>query len=276
MGSVERKTLRRSLKIEGVGLHTGETCEIEIHPDDTSGRAVFIKNREKIPASVFYAFSEGNFTGLKSSNASILTVEHLLSAFFSYGISDCYVELRKGREIPDPDGCSLPFCEFIEESGIYSFHFRERIVTPVHIMFTTENRIYEALPSEELKIECTISFPHKLIGSQKYSFLLRNSLYKKEIAPARTFTTLEEVEKLRREGKGKGGDLKRVLVFSEDNIINPGILKWADEPVRHKILDFLGDAYLFSPFLRGEFILHSPGHRANISFFINLKVEEIK
>lgn len=265
-----RKTIKERLKIEGKGLHSGEDCRIIIHPENTGGRVIFKIGKEKVPCKLSHSFSKGNFTGVRGVSEYVITIEHLLSAFFSYGISDGVVEVVKGKELPDLDGCSRAFSLLIQEAGIVSMSKNADIFELRNEMeFSIGKTSYRASPSQEFEIRCIILFDIPSIGRQEYDFSLSKGNYLEDIAPAKTFASIRDIEKLKEEGKGRGGEISKVLIFSEDKLLNPEYLIFDDEPVRHKILDFMGDVYLLSPVIKARFEINSPGHKGNLLFLKN-------
>jgi UDP-3-O-[3-hydroxymyristoyl] N-acetylglucosamine deacetylase len=217
-------------------------------------------------------------TLLGDQQASVQTVEHLLAALKAYGIDNALIEIS-GPEVPILDGSSLPFVEMVERAGIVelaSTRFIYGIQSPV---FWSQGPIHLiALPASEYRISYTLHYPHcSLIGSQFYSCVVEQELFKKEIAPCRTFSIYEEIAPMIEKGLVKGGSLENAVLIKENTVANPGGLRFSDEMVRHKVLDLIGDLSLVPvPFVAHVIAIRS-GHASNNAFakelFNHIKME---
>jgi UDP-3-O-[3-hydroxymyristoyl] N-acetylglucosamine deacetylase len=197
-------------------------------------------------------------TGLVAGEASVETVEHLLAALRSLGIDNAYVELSH-REVPIMDGSSAPWVYLIQDAGIKELPAVRKtvqILRPIQVQHG-EKRI-ALYPSDCFKISYTISFDHPLLRHQQKTLELNEQLFVDEIAPARTFGFLKEVEMLRQRGLALGGSLENAIVIGETGVLNP--LRFDDEFVRHKILDALGDLALIGYPVQGHLVVHRGGH----------------
>ena len=271
-----RHTLKRTAVIEGRGIHTGTACRVKIIPENTGGRVIFIRGKGKIPASLEFAYSPRRFTGLKKGGAEVLTVEHFLSACFALSVTDaCVVVEGESGELPVLDGSAKEFLvtlravglEPVKETGWLNICVKKE-------KSWDDGSRYRAREHKGLAVRCTVEYPEvPSIGIQ--SFFYEHSLenFEREIAPAKTFATSEEVEHLRKKGLIAGGTLENALVYSKEGLINPQSASFPDEPVRHKLLDFLGDLYLLSPAVRGIFDIKKPGHARTLEFLLLLNRE---
>ncbi len=269
----ERKTLKTSLFLEGPGLHTGEKSRITIHPEDTGGTLVFQYKDVKIPAVLEFAYSEGRSTCLKRDDCKILTIEHFLAACTGVFLTDGVVELTGSGEIPALDGSAVQFLAALLSTGFESIGHASvlKITDKLEVTWSSGNRRYRVREHEGLAIRCVIEFPVASIGRQSFTYSREGTDFLREIAPAKTFVLEKDIAHLRAKGLAKGGSEKNALVYSDSGLLNPRAAAFRDEPVRHKILDFLGDLYLLGAHVKGLFDVMAPGHPYNLSFFKLLK-----
>jgi UDP-3-O-[3-hydroxymyristoyl] N-acetylglucosamine deacetylase len=202
-------------------------------------------------------------TTLGREGVKVSTVEHLMAAFAGLGIDNAEVELD-GPEVPIMDGSSEPFHDLLKKAGIYLQEKAKKFVIikrPVTV--TDEDRQATLLPSNDFKISYTIDFKHPLISNQYYLIQISNGNFEREICRARTFGFLKEYEMLKAKGFARGGSLDNAVVIDETRVINEGGLRFADEFVRHKILDSIGDLWLVGAQVIGHFIGYKSGHTLN-------------
>lgn len=261
--SDKQQTLAGVVKLNGVGLHTGVPVNLFLAPAPANTGIVFrrtdlegfvIKARAANVARVSYA------TSLMNKGVLISTTEHLLSALAALGVDNAYVELDN-LEVPILDGSAAPFVQAIVCAGLRRQRARRhylRVVEPVEIL--DETRRIAVYPSDAFRITCSIDFSHPLIGQQALEWSPGAEDYASEIAPARTFGFLHEVEKLRAAGLVRGGSLQNAVVLSGDAVVNPEGLRFADEFVRHKVLDLIGDLVLLGYPLIGHVVARCAGH----------------
>jgi UDP-3-O-[3-hydroxymyristoyl] N-acetylglucosamine deacetylase len=197
-------------------------------------------------------------TGLVVGEASVETVEHLLAALRSLGVDNAFVELSH-REVPIMDGSSAPWVYLIQDAGIKELPAARKtvqILRPIQVQ-QGDKRI-ALFPADRFKVTYTISFDHPLLRHQQKTLEFSEQLFMDEIAPARTFGFLKEVEMLRQRGLALGGSLENAIVIGETGLLNP--LRFDDEFVRHKILDALGDLALVGHPVQGHLVVHRGGH----------------
>lgn len=249
------KTIKRPFVLSGLGLHSGKAAEASLSPAPTFSGIIFHRLGQAFPAHLDQLTKTERGTTL----GGIGVVEHLLSALYALGISNLEIKV-KGDEIPIIDGSALPFIEALEQAEIIE---QEEPLFPFEIkkplLISAGEAALEALPYHGLKIDFMVEFQG--IGRQELSFDLYNQSYAKEIAPARTFGFLEEYESLKQRGLGLGVTAENVVVLSKRGPLTR--LRMKDEPVRHKILDLIGDLSLLGRPLFAHIRAQKSGHKLN-------------
>jgi len=268
-----QKTLKKPISFEGIGLHSGKATSIVINPAPANHGIIFKKNETLIPASVDYVSSTKRGTTLSKDNSSIQTVEHLLSALRGLGIDNALIQVD-GEEIPAMDGSAAKFTQAIAQAGIENLsaaRSRWTYKTQKPFVFTLGNSSYKLLPSENLALSVSISYPNTPIGIQEAGFLSTEN-YAESIAKARTFCLESELAMILSNGLGQGGSLDNAIVVGAQNIQSSEPLRYKDEFVRHKILDLIGDLALIGS---GEFCFNlssfAPSHHGNVALARELK-----
>ena len=263
-----QQTLRRSVTCAGIGLHSGHKVSLSLKaglPD--SGirfRRADLGGRE-IPAMVENVSGIHYATGLEVDSASVETVEHLLAALISMGVDNVIIELNQ-REVPIMDGSAAPFVYLVQEAGMRRQAKARRFLKVTRpISLSMGDKQIALYPSEHFKISYSISFDHPLLEHQSREIQLNKESFVDQIAPARTFGFLKEVERLRRQGLALGGSLDNVIVLSESGVLNRS-LRFEDEFVRHKILDAIGDLALVGYPLIGHLVVNRGGHALHTAF----------
>lgn len=262
-------TLRTSVSIEGVGLHSGHPVRAHFRPAPPDHGLVFVRldhPETPIPARLESASTFDYATTLTAGAVSIGTVEHVLSAALGEGLDNCRIEIE-GPEVPILDGSSLPFVRLFHAAG---FRRQRASLAPLRVQVPVEvargNRSVSILPDGPgLTVTYEIDFPHPVIGRQKLTIEISPEEYAKQIAPARTFGFQQEVRALRARGLARGGSLQNAVVLTEDGIAS-GPLRFRDEFVRHKVLDLLGDVALLGRPLEGHIHARRAGHALHIEF----------
>jgi UDP-3-0-acyl N-acetylglucosamine deacetylase len=277
-------TVRETVRFEGVGLHTGELCRIALHPVSEARTPYAItlrKGTSVFPARWDYVVDTTRTTVLGDGATRVSTVEHLMAALWITGITHCDIEVLQGDEIPILDGSALPFVEALQavKTGIGVLPPSSRFpplregnqpnaVPPAGRGNLKEGVMIEARHADRYLglsfggsvLFGYIDFPAPL-GVQAGAFPLAAAA--EQIAPARTFGFLREVEALRQQGLAQGGALDNALVIDETGYHNPA--RFEDEPLRHKLLDVLGDLYLCGARLTGfTLVAIKPGHTLNV------------
>ena len=266
---MKQKTIARPVSCSGIGLHTGENAKITFKPAPENTGIIFervdIESRPRIPAIVDYVDSVLRGTTIGKDGVRIHTVEHLLAALAGTEIDNVIIEME-GNEIPAYDGSSNFFVKAIEEAGIKKQKAERKEAILTKPFSYEENGVhFLVLPSDNLKISFHIEYQNPLVGIQFESIDINAENFRKLIAEARTFAFLNEVEELKKSGLIKGGSLENAVVFNEDRILNTDPLRSNKEPVRHKILDLLGDIQLLGMPVRAHIISFKSGHPSNIN-----------
>lgn len=253
----------------GVGLHTGALSRVKILPGAVGEGRCFVRvdlpGCPVIPARFDAVHQTTLSTELAIAEASVRTVEHLLAALMAMGVEDARIEVD-GPELPLLDGSALPWVEAIAQVGLVPTTPGDRAEIaplPTAISVYEGNAFVCALPSEELRFSYGIDFPEPAIGNQWHSWSPSQSSFATDIAPARTFGLARQIEQLRAVGLIKGGSLDNALVCGETGWINPP-LRFPNEPVRHKILDLVGDLSLLGPLPLAHFIAYKASHKLHI------------
>jgi UDP-3-O-[3-hydroxymyristoyl] N-acetylglucosamine deacetylase len=219
----------------------------------------------EIPADVSHVRDRLHLqTGLVNDRASVDTIEHLLAALRSLGVDNVCIELNHS-EVPIMDGSSAPWVYLIQDAGIRELTAPRRTIEVVRqIQMQQGDKRIALYPARRFKISYTISFDHPLLRHQQKTLDLNEQSFIDEVAPARTFGFLKEVEMLRQRGLALGGSLENAIVLGETGVLNP--LRFEDEFVRHKILDVLGDLALVGHPIRGHLVVHRGGHALHTAF----------
>jgi UDP-3-O-[3-hydroxymyristoyl] N-acetylglucosamine deacetylase len=217
-------------------------------------------NDFEIPASPQYVTHVSYATTLMKSGVMIATVEHLLSALLGCGVDNAIIEVDS-LEVPILDGSGKPWVELIERAGVVALEAPRaylRVLKRVEV--SEKNRVMSIEPADEFRITCEIEFDHPMIGRQRRKISFRAGSYAQEIAPARTFGFVEEIEMLRQNGLARGGSLENAIALTRDGMLNPEPLRFEDEFVRHKILDIIGDLALVGAPILGHVRASRSGH----------------
>lgn len=269
---IHQKTLKKSVVISGQGLHSGNKTGVVLHPLPANRGVLFtgISADVTIPAHLDYVSSTGYATSLRAKGFAVGTVEHFLAVLHSYGVTNVLVKVQ--GEIPILDGSAVEFCNLIEEAGIQEEEEEcpEIIVDRRYRIGTQGGESISIEPADGFSVRYTLKYP-KPVGTQEYHYVFRGPEYfKSEVAPARTFGFLRDIEKLQRMGLVSGGKLDNCILIDDEKIINTD-LRFPDELARHKVLDILGDFYLLGRPLRGAITAQMTGHSDNIALLRELK-----
>jgi len=257
-----QRTLRRTVHCAGIGLHSGQKVTVSLKPAPVDSGIRFRRvdlGGAEIPAHVSYLGTRQHLqTGLAADTATVETVEHLLAALRSLGVDNVWVELNHS-EVPIMDGSSAPWVYLIQDAGLKELGAERRVIQILRpIQVQQDDKRIALYPADRLKVSYTISFNHPLLRLQQKTLDLDEQVFANEIAPARTFGFLKEVEMLRQRGMALGGSLENAVVLGETGVLNP--LRFEDEFVRHKILDVVGDLALVGHPIVGHLVVHRGGH----------------
>lgn len=259
-----QRTLKKSSIVEGIGLHTGKPCRLIFRPApaDIGVHLVRMVNGKRSSVRVFAENVKAttNATTIGSKEFSVSTVEHCLSTLAALRIDNAFIEID-GPEIPIVDGSSANFLEAILASGVVEQDQPRKYIyikEPIQVI-DGEKQAF-VLPYNGLRITCTIDFSHPGIGKQTIDLDINEVSFAREIASARTFGFLKDVEKLHSMGLALGGSYDNAIVLDDSKVLNQSGLRFSDEFVRHKVLDALGDLVTLGAPLMGHLILYKAGH----------------
>ena len=271
--SVQR-TLRRPVSCTGIGLHSGNKVTLSLKPAPADYGIRFQRadlGGLEIPAIVTHLGGIQYQTGLTREAVSVETVEHLLAALTALGIDNVIVELNS-PEVPIMDGSAAPFVYLVNEAGVKRLQAPRRYLKVLRpISLTQGDKRIALYPSDHFKVTYSISFDHPLLRHQSRTMRITEESFVEDIAPARTFGFLKEVEMLRQRGLALGGSLDNAIVLGETGVLNA--LRFEDEFVRHKILDVIGDLSLVGHPVVGHLVAHRGGHALHTAFVAKILEE---
>jgi len=260
-----QRTLKRSMVLYGTGLHSGMKTGLLLQPLPPHSGILFgnISSDEAVPAHLDYVQTTEFATSLKKGRAIAKTVEHFMAVLHAYHITNLMVKMIE--EIPIMDGSALEFCKIVEEAGIEEQEERvDELIIDRRFEVVHRNKSLIVEPSEVFSVRYFLDYPSP-IGQQTLDFVLESEeAFRDQIAPARTFGFLKDVEMLERMGMGEGARVHNFILVDDEKVVNTE-LRFPDEFVRHKILDLIGDFYLLNRPVRGKVTAHLTGHTENIS-----------
>ena len=260
-----QRTLKRSMVLYGTGLHSGMKTGLLLQPLPPNSGILFgnISSDEVVPAHLDYVQTTEFATSLKKGRAIAKTIEHLMAVLHAYHITNLMVKMIE--EIPIMDGSALEFCKIIEEAGVEEQDERvDELIIDRRLEVVHRNKSLVVEPADLFSIHFFLDYPAP-IGQQAFDFVLENGkTFRDQIAPARTFGFLKDIEMLERMGLGGGGRLHNFILVDDEKIVNTE-LRFPDEFVRHKILDLIGDFYLLNRPVRGKVTARLTGHTENIA-----------
>ena len=270
--SIKQRTLKKSVVASGQGLHSGIKTGLILHPLPPDSGILFtgISAELRVPAHLDYVGSTGYATSLRAKGFAVGTVEHFLAVLHSYGITNLLVKVQ--GEIPISDGSATEFCNLIEEAGIQEEEedWTEIGVDRLYRVGDEKGESISIEPADGFSIRYTLNYP-KPVGIQEHYYTFRGpEFFKSEIAPARTFGFLRDIEKLQNAGLVNGGKLNNCILIDDEKIINTD-LRFADELARHKVLDIIGDFYLLGRPIRGAITARMTGHTDNVALLRELR-----
>lgn len=259
-------------------MHFGEPVQMTLRPAPPDTGIVFrrtdLEDCPEIPAQLDFLAQDDLLrrTTLRYESAEIHTVEHLLSAAYALGVTNLYVDVN-AAELPFFDGSSLPFAELFLEAGTVEQEAELAVLQPFEPLAFQHNAAEICVvPAADFRVTFFFSSSEPLLRTQSATFVISSETFCREIAPARTFAFFHEIEALRRQGLIRGGSLASAVVIGRKAILNES-LRFPDEPVRHKILDFVGDMALLGKPVLGHFLVWRSGHSANAAFAQFLRKE---
>ena len=259
-----QKTIRQTVEVKGVGIHSGEKTTLRFKPAPAQTGVYFI--RADLPGRPFLKVSATNVkavsyqTSLGGAEFQVATIEHCVSALSALRIDNIYIELD-GPEIPICDGSAREFVEALLKAELIELDEpRKYCYITEPISYSEGDKSAYVLPYHGLRLTVSIDFPHPVIGAQKIDLEINEQTFSREIASARTFGFLKDVEALQASGLARGGSLKNCIILDDQKVVNPEGLRFKDEFVRHKALDALGDLVTLEMPLMGHIVLQKAGH----------------
>src|ERR1700733_9272544 len=263
-----QRTLRRQISCAGIGLHSGNKVHLSLKPATADFGIRFRRTDlggHEVPATVQHLAGIQLATGLARNEGSVETGEHLLSALVSMNVDNVLVELNS-PEVPIMDGSAAPFIYLIQEAGMKNLAEPRKYLKIVRpIALSRGDKRIALYPSDHFKVTYSISYDHPLLRHQSRTLRITEESFVEELAPARTFTFLKDVEMLRQNGLALGGSLDNAIVLGETGVLN-NALRFEDEFVRHKILDAIGDLALVGYPVIGHLVAHRAGHALHTEF----------
>ena len=266
---LKQRTLKSVIRATGVGLHTGQKVAMTLRPAHPGTGIVFRRidtaTPVDIPASALRVTDTRLCSSLEEGGVKVATVEHIMSAFAGLGVDNAYVDLT-GPEVPIMDGSAGPFVFLIQSAGVEEQNAPKRyfrILKSVEVRDGDKWARFD--PHDGFRLSFSIVFTHPVFekSAQTATIDFAETSYTKEVARARTFGFMQDVEALRANGLALGGSLDNAIVMDEFRVLNSDGLRYSDEFVKHKLLDAIGDLYLVGSPLLGSYSAHKSGHALN-------------
>ena len=282
MSTILQKTINKKVNCNGIGLHSGKEVKMTLLPSEENSGIIFrridITHKNNQISANYQNVVDTNLgtTIANSDGVNVATIEHLMAAIWGCGIDNLVVELNSAEipiylvvelnsaEIPIMDGSSAPFIFLIECAGVHNQETPKRIVEIIKKVSVSDgDKLLSVEPAKEFSIDLQINFDHQQINTQNFNFNSKYNSFKNDISRARTFAFEKDIEKMHKAGLALGGSLKNAVVISKDGVINQDGLRYQDEFVRHKMLDFIGDIFLCNGYIIGHFKGFKIGHNLN-------------
>jgi UDP-3-O-[3-hydroxymyristoyl] N-acetylglucosamine deacetylase len=264
-----QRTLRNRIGASGVGLHSGARIDMTLHPAPADTGIVFrradLSPAVEIPARASEVGDTRLGTVLDRDGIRVSTIEHLMSALAGMGVDNCLIELT-AAEVPIMDGSADPFVFLVQSAGLAEQEQPKRFVRILeHVEVRDGDKWACFAPHDGFRLNFEIDFDHPLFsgGLTRASMEFSSVTYLKEVARARTFGFMRDLETMRRHNLALGGSLDNAIVLDDSKVLNEEGLRCRDEFVKHKVLDAIGDLYLLGYGLIGEFTGYKSGHTLN-------------
>lgn len=261
---IYQRTLAKEVKVTGIGLHSGKKVTMKLIPQDTDFGIQFVRtdisNAQAMKATALSVGTTENATTIGSGLEAVHTVEHLLGTFYGLGINNVLIEID-GPEVPIMDGSGASFVFLLKETGIKNLNKAKKFLVILDtVRVEKDGKWAQFEPHANLAIDSTIVFAHPAIKTQRFGFEFSCESFINDIARARTFGFARDVDMLKRKGLIKGGSLDNAVVLDDYKVMNAEGLRFADEFVRHKILDTIGDVSLLGHEIAGKITTYKSGH----------------
>lgn len=267
-------TIHKSVRCTGIGLHSGKQVEMVLRPATEDTGILFSLRNDSgstfLTPAPSLVVETGLATVLGDGHETVATVEHLLAAVSGMGIDNIHIEVS-GKELPIMDGSAASFVYLLKQAGVRKLgKARQVMVIKKEMEFEQDGKYIKARPHDGFRIDYTIEFAHPMIGMQRMELEITPENFVAEVAKARTFGFLKEVDYLHANGLALGGSLDNAIVLDEYGVLNAEGLRFKDEFVRHKMLDFVGDMAVLGAPLQGHFEVFASGHAMNNAFLRHL------
>lgn len=273
-----QQTIRKKIACQGIGIHSGQPVRLLLRPAPANTGIVFIRQdlpgTPAIPARASRILASTLATTIGTPEAFVATVEHLLAALAGLGVDNIYIEID-GPEVPILDGSAAPFVALLQQAGIKPLRWPRaffQLRQPVEVRDGDKWLRVEPAPTPSYTY--TIEFDHPVIGRQEFTVSGQPQVFVKELAPARTFGFLRDVARLQEQGQARGGSLANAVVLDDQGVLNPEGLRFADEFVRHKLVDLIGDLALLGWPLLGRVQVYKGSHALHHLFLRTLLADE--
>ncbi len=272
--SMMQHTVVREVSCRGIGLHSGAKVTMKLRPAPVNFgvrfRRMDLGHHPAVRAHAHHVVNTSLATSIGSNGTTVSTIEHLMAALYVSSVDNILVELD-GPEVPILDGSAAPFLEILKKAGLKEQRApRECLVVARPVYLRDGEAFVKATPANHFKVRYSIDFPHPLVGKQTLAWSFNAASFGQDIARARTFGFLKDVEKLQSLGLAQGGSLANAVVFDDFRVLNQDGFRYVDECVRHKILDFMGDLALAGRPLIGCFEVYKAGHALHNAFIRKL------
>jgi UDP-3-O-[3-hydroxymyristoyl] N-acetylglucosamine deacetylase/3-hydroxyacyl-[acyl-carrier-protein] dehydratase len=264
----QRRTLKSRAELSGVGLHYGKECRLAFVPARTGSgvrfRRVDVEGTPETPAHIDHAVATERRTQLGEGERGLHTVEHVLAAVAGLRVDDVTIEMS-AAEPPILDGSAQPFLDALVGAGIMEHGGTPSVLRLAECVRVVDgDSVYVARPADTFELEVSIDYPHPMIGAQKGNWKVTEDIFSRELAGARTFGFMHEVEMLRAKGLIKGASTQNAIVLDAAGLVDT-TLRWPDEFLRHKALDCVGDLALTGCRVHAHISAHKPSHRGTVT-----------
>ena len=264
-----QNTIKTSVSLNGVGLHSGKDIQLSLYPAEENTGIVFIRtdvtDKNNVIPALWNKVADTQLCSViaNEDGVSVGTIEHLMSALRGLNVDNVRIELD-GAEVPVMDGSAMPFVELIENAGVEAQAAPRKIIRILKdVTVEKDGKRVTLSPADGYVFGGMIVYDHPNISNQGYEVQLLNGNFRHDIAEARTFGFLKEVEWMRSQGLALGGSLDNAIVLNDDGVMNPNGLRFDDEFIRHKLLDAIGDLYLAGAPIMGAYDGYKAGHEMN-------------
>jgi UDP-3-O-[3-hydroxymyristoyl] N-acetylglucosamine deacetylase len=272
MKQSQQTTLRAPVTLSGCGVHSGDEVRVVLHPAEANHGIVFLRTglpggRDRLIDARHVAVSATELCTVigERESGAVATIEHLMSALYGLGVDNVLVEID-GVEVPILDGSAEPYIQAIDQVGIAFCNAPRRLIKVLKPVRASQGKAFAELrPDDAFKVDVEIDFGDMIIGRQRRALTLSSMVYRRDVARARTFGFMRDVERLWKAGFALGASLENTVAVGDDGIVNPEGLRYPDEFVRHKMLDAIGDLALAGQPLLGAYRSYCGGHRLNFA-----------